>query len=99
MFATLLGALPSDPDLVAAATGERVRATISDLTEAGLELLTDGEPVDWTTPPSPEGAVAAWRLARAAAEAMAPAMAPTPVSARASGTSAPALVKHVLAGP
>jgi methionine synthase II (cobalamin-independent) len=66
MFATLLGALPPDPDLAGGTAEERIRPTVVDLETAGLELLSDGEPLDVTAPPGPAAVVDGWRRATAA---------------------------------
>ncbi|HEY8988876.1 MAG TPA: hypothetical protein VIM39_07615 [Candidatus Limnocylindrales bacterium] len=67
MFATLLGALPLDPDLAGGTAEERIRRTVVDLETAGLELLSDGEPLDLTAPPEPAAVVDGWRRATAVA--------------------------------
>ena len=65
MFSTLLGALPRDPTRDDATDEDRIRGTIADLEGVGLELVSDGEPLDLTTQPDAATVVAGWRRANA----------------------------------
>jgi len=83
VFSTLLGALPRDPTRDDATDEDRIQGTIADLEGVGLELVSDGEPLDLTTLPDAAMVVAGWRRANA-------------VVAAAGGA---ATVKQVLPGP
>jgi methionine synthase II (cobalamin-independent) len=81
MFSTLLGALPPDPDQIDQSADERVRANLADLGAIGLELISNGEPLDVTAPPDPGAVVAAWSRAAAASTLPVKAVLPGPYSA------------------
>jgi len=83
MFSTLLGALPRDPARDEATDEERIRGTIADLLEVGLELVSEGESLDPGSPPDPDAVVEQWRRANAIAV----------------GSGGSATVKQVLPGP
>ena len=88
MFSTLLGPLPSDLDRAGASADDRARGTLSDLEMAGLELLSDGEPLDLTVPPPPEAVVEAWRRAADATSRAVKHVLPGPYSASRGGGTA-----------
>jgi Cobalamin-independent synthase, N-terminal domain len=87
MFSTVLGALPSDPDLASASDADRVRATVVALEASGLELLSDGEPTDASVPPTAEAVVDRWRRAAVAADRPVKAVLPGPYSAARAGAA------------
>jgi methionine synthase II (cobalamin-independent) len=87
MFSTLLGALPPDPDHAAASAEDRVRETLAALEATGLELLSDGEPMEETVPPTADAVVDRWRRASAACTRPVKAVLPGPYSAARAGAA------------
>ena len=85
MFSTLLGALPPDPERAAAPAANLIRSTLGDLEAAGLELLSNGEPLDLAAPPTPEAVVDSRRLAADGATRPVKAVLPGPYSASRAG--------------